>query len=997
VLLPIAFIFVIIENRGSAKTQRDRQQFSRCPMSNSTPNPYRTDDLNITPQAIVPTSELNDPLNITGNASQSASLNAVISPDSIASMQDRSLPPPPNTTPDRLSFSLDQNSYNLTESIKIRNGWVFDRDGAIDIDRIELEIQQNETSLINLGQISEITIAAWDKKWGNFTHLASLDGLGLTAGNYTLSAIAYDNSGSASVSFQRLFAITNPASNSNHNPESPRFSLNQITYESGDILEIKNAWAFDEDGAIDLQKITFSLEDSTGEAIAFSEQINFNQVSWSPKWASFAHEIDLTGLNVGNYTLRAIAYDQLNAASEEFSRSFIVENPILSNNAPEKLQFTLDKNAYNSNETLTIKNAWVFDSDNVTDLDRVEFSLWLNDSEIFSPQKITNLTPALWSQNWGNFAYNLDLSSLSNGDYRLRAISYDKMGAASNSFERQFQLTTLTGNFSNFDIFDASGDTTAKTAFQGGALRLNYDLENVFDLASVRLEAWQNDSLVSTLGTWNNASLNDGLIDLDGFNLTGGSYEFRAVANTLSSLEISSFFQTLSILSWNENTTQFGTVDGDTLNYNDLAGVGHVFVGRGGTDTLSLGLDRSSIISINGIDLANYDPFNSTSKQAIFRGTAFDFLTLTNGNEIYFQGIEKLEFISREKLELQVSANDTHFYRQWNLRVSNVESAWRFSRGSQDVLLVTLDTGILSEFGSSEGVYDLDLDNRLLTDATDVDGYNNYGHGHAATTIMGATSNNNFGVAGINWESDIYVTNVYIDGVKLQTAIKDAIAYAKTHNQRVVFQTGIQGEFWLNSGGTQAQLEELLRENADRAIFAVAAGNGGQDIDISDRPLSGGVARLQTTHENVMAIGALQKVVTTNIDGLINAIGVDRANYSNYGSSLTLMAATDSPAMNKFGNHQSFGGTSAANPNMAGIASLVWSANTALSAGELRQILIDTAMDLTTTRHGVAAGEGKDDAFGHGLVNADAAIRRAVALSRNEELANLYAGRSQFA
>ena len=178
----------------------------------------------------------------------------------------------------------------------------------------------------------------------------------------------------------------------------------------------------------------------------------------------------------------------------------------------------------------------------------------------------------------------------------------------------------------------------------------------------------------------------------------------------------------------------------------------------------------------------------------------------------------------------------------------------------------------------------------------------------------------------------------------------------------------------------------------------MAAGNGGEDIDIpTDTQLSGGVARLQTTHENVMAIGALQKRGTTIINGLTNATGVDRASYSNYGSSLTLMSATDSPAMNKNGDRSTFGGTSAANPNMAGIASLVWSANTALTAGELRQILIDTAMDLTETSKEVAAGEGKDDAFGHGLVNADAAIRRAVALSRNGELANLYDGRSQFA
>jgi serine protease len=100
------------------------------------------------------------------------------------------------------------------------------------------------------------------------------------------------------------------------------------------------------------------------------------------------------------------------------------------------------------------------------------------------------------------------------------------------------------------------------------------------------------------------------------------------------------------------------------------------------------------------------------------------------------------------------------------------------------------------------------------------------------------------------------------------------------------------------------------------------------------------------------------------------------------------MAATDSPAMDKFGNMNFFGGTSAANPNMAGIASLVWSVNSELTGGELRQILIDTAMDLGTL--------GDDNTFGNGLVNADAAIRRAWALADNFDVANLYSGDSLF-
>lgn len=73
---------------------------------------------------------------------------------------------------------------------------------------------------------------------------------------------------------------------------------------------------------------------------------------------------------------------------------------------------------------------------------------------------------------------------------------------------------------------------------------------------------------------------------------------------------------------------------------------------------------------------------------------------------------------------------------------------------------------------------------------------------------------------------------------------------------------------------------------------------------------------------------------------------------------------------------------------MAGIASLVWSVNSELTGGELRQILIDTAMDLGTV--------GDDNTFGNGLVNADAAIRRASALADNFDVANLYSGDSLF-
>ena len=422
-------------------------------------------------------------------------------------------------------------------------------------------------------------------------------------------------------------------------------------------------------------------------------------------------------------------------------------------------------------------------------------------------------------------------------------------------------------------------------------------------------------------------------------------------------------------------------------------------LGRGGTDTLNLSdVFQSDVTGINGLSLSSFNPLSSsTTNQAIFGGTAFDYLTLSDGREIYFQGIENLSFSDGSTLELAVHPDDTSFDQQWNLHVSDIPSAWRFTQGASDVLLASLDSGILTPAGASGDIVDISTGptGRLITDSSDDDNLtgSRYGHGHKAISVMASTANNDSGVAGINWNSDVYVHDVY-DGVDLQQAITDTIEYARDNNLRVVFQGGIQGESWFTSGGTQAELEQLIEDNSDIAMFAVAAGNGGIDIDITDpsnsavrRGVSGGVARLQTTHDNVMSVGALE-YTGTEVDGLTNASSVNIASYSNRGESLTLMAATDSLAMDKSGKMTIFNGTSAANPNMAGIASLVWSVNSELTGGELRQILIDTAMDLGTV--------GDDNTFGNGLVNADAAIRRAWALADNFDVANLYSGDSLF-
>jgi serine protease len=103
--------------------------------------------------------------------------------------------------------------------------------------------------------------------------------------------------------------------------------------------------------------------------------------------------------------------------------------------------------------------------------------------------------------------------------------------------------------------------------------------------------------------------------------------------------------------------------------------------------------------------------------------------------------------------------------------------------------------------------------------------------------------------------------------------------------------------------------------------------------------------------------------------------------YSNYGPGLTISAPSDVVAAEStisgnrviFGYTEQAGGTSSAAPNLTGVASLVWSANPNLTATQVREVLASSAYDLGNV--------GYDTLYGGGLVNADAAVRRAIALA----------------
>ncbi|MGA7934584.1 MAG: S8 family serine peptidase, partial [Kovacikia sp.] len=232
------------------------------------------------------------------------------------------------------------------------------------------------------------------------------------------------------------------------------------------------------------------------------------------------------------------------------------------------------------------------------------------------------------------------------------------------------------------------------------------------------------------------------------------------------------------------------------------------------------------------------------------------------------------------------------------------------------------------------------------------------------------------GMSGINWNSRVFAIDV-LDGnandQSLATATQNMINDANSHGQRLVINMSLGG------GSIDQAFQNLIANNQNNALFVIASGN--DDNSSLSYPAS-----LASQYNNVIAVGASWG--RTDWYGNTTTPG-DRITYSgwwgsNYGTGLTLMAPSEVIATNatrnsstgavSFGFDTRFNGTSAATPNVTGVASLVWSANSSLSAVQVRQILSQTAVDLGTP--------GYDTTTGNGMVNADAAVRRAMALSR---------------
>jgi len=327
--------------------------------------------------------------------------------------------------------------------------------------------------------------------------------------------------------------------------------------------------------------------------------------------------------------------------------------------------------------------------------------------------------------------------------------------------------------------------------------------------------------------------------------------------------------------------------------------------------------------------------------------------------------------------------NDTRYPEQWHYFEPaggiNLPAAWDITIGSNAITVAVIDTGIVNHGDLASRVvagYDLIGDTALSNDGdgrdTDASDPGNYGcngsssswHGtHVAGTI-GAVTNNGIGVAGVNWASKIQSVRVMgrcggyssdmVDGMRWAAGIAVAGAPVNATPVRVLNMS-------LGSGGACGiTVQDAVNDVVARGVVVVvSAGNSAADASGQSPANCAGVIAVAATVRNG-----------------------GKASYSNFGSYVaiaapgggggdsilsTLNASSTVPGADTYAYYQ---GTSMAAPHVAGVVSLMLSADPSLTPAQVRAKLQSSARAFPT-------GTGSDCTAalcGAGIVDAAAAL-----------------------
>jgi len=288
--------------------------------------------------------------------------------------------------------------------------------------------------------------------------------------------------------------------------------------------------------------------------------------------------------------------------------------------------------------------------------------------------------------------------------------------------------------------------------------------------------------------------------------------------------------------------------------------------------------------------------------------------------------------------ETPIIPNDALYSEyQWNLPTIETEKGWNLSKGSEQVLVAVLDTGVQANHPDLKGKTVDGINLVSENEAPDDD----VGHGTHVAGIIAANVNNGEGVAGLSWYNKVLPVKVLdASGAGSTYTVAQGIIWATDNGAKVINMS-------LGNYAEAEFLHDAIKYAYDHDVVLIAASGN----DNTDRP------GYPAAYPEVFG------VASTDADG-------SRSSFSNYGDYIDAAAPGASIASTYPGSqYAALSGTSMASPHVAALAGLIRSVNPELTNIEVMDLMRNSATDL--------GAKGKDKYFGYGQIDVVRALEMA--------------------
>jgi len=295
-------------------------------------------------------------------------------------------------------------------------------------------------------------------------------------------------------------------------------------------------------------------------------------------------------------------------------------------------------------------------------------------------------------------------------------------------------------------------------------------------------------------------------------------------------------------------------------------------------------------------------------------------------------------------LRASAAPDDPMYARQPHLSQIDAPAAWDITRGDESIIIGIVDTGVEP---THPDIADKIIDGWNSFDESD-DFSDGVGHGTQVAGVAAAIANNATGVAGLAWDNPIVVVRATDDNGETNSRFVAAgILWAANRGASVINVSF--APLWSNRVVRAAARAAFHRGT----LVVISAGNGGGSTS-------------DTGYAEALFVGAV-----TESNAL--ASFSDRGPFVDLSAPGTAIRSTTVGAGYNLSN-----GTSFAAPIVTGVAALIRSVNPDLRPASVIRAMTDTATDL--------GDDGKDASFGHGGIDAGAAVAEASRMVEAEDL-----------